>query len=100
MDRTGGKRRRGNAAQSDKAGGGAEEDPADCEDRGRDKGRDRQHAFARQPRRPPLREGAPGPLRPAEMEYGGGESAGGEDESDREGGEPEPGMRRQQIEGH
>ena len=77
-----------------KPAGRAEEHPADAEDRGRQEGQDRKHPLARQPGRAPLREGAPGPLRPAEVKHRRGEPAGGQHDRDRERGKAEAGARR------
>ena len=63
----------------------AEEDPADREDRRRHEGRDRQHALARQPRRAPLRKGAPRSLRPPEVKDRRDQPAGRQHESGRQG---------------
>ena len=95
MDSPGGERRREDAAQPDKAAGGAKADPADREYRRRNEGGEGEDPLARQPRRAPLREGAPGPLRPPEMKDRRDQSASGQHKGDQQSGDAEPAVGRQ-----
>src|SRR5208337_1019452 len=56
------------------------------------------NALARQPGRPPLRESAPSPLGPPEVQDRGSEPAGGEKHGDRQCGKAEARAWRQQAE--
>ena len=100
VDRRGRQRRREDPAQAEKAPDDIKKNPADPEDRRRDRGRDRQHALARQPGRAPLREGAPGALGASEVEDRRDQPAGREYEGGPKTGETEQRIGRQQRDRH
>ena len=96
INRRRGERRREDAAEADKSSGRAEKHPTNAENRERHKGQHGKHPLARQPGRTPLREGAKGALRPAEVKCRADQPGDGEPHSDCEPGKCEAGARRQQ----